>query len=352
MSEIHTIMVEADHGEYSYHFVPHAKPIIRGGKTPEESVANMRTFVRGNYTTMLRRVTGDTLSSSDTARGYLTSLKGLGYLLYKAIPKKLTDAVDRDMKRGDFLHIYADELISIPWELVKNGGDFWGEMYVISNSAADGEERVDPDPLRLKIRKVLNVIGHGIPEDVASRARQLFEDLHVQLSVIDGTDNGTLAEFYEQLPTADLIHFTGHGAVGSNGPYLRIVEAEDESENFMVAAIVPGSLQPGCIVFANACQSSEKTAVLCELIGFGPKFCAGGASAFIGTLDRIHNGTAVQCAEKFYRQLFSGDEIGKALLAAKQVPFKGEDIISLAPLLYSLYGNPLVTVELPEQPGS
>jgi len=348
MSIFYDLLVDSSHGEYQYYLFPQGGQPIRGGKTPEASVAEMETFVEKNYRKTLRSVTGGTLSDR-ASRGYLQNLQGLGNQLYNIIPEKLKDAT-RNMEREDFLHIYAAEQISIPWELVKNGGDFWGQLYVISNSAVEGAARVEPESLALKPQKVLNVIGYGINEEAASRARKLFDGFGAQLAIIDGSDHGATAEFYEQLPTADLVHFTGHGEVGPNGAYLRIVEAEDDFENFMVTSIAPGSLRPGCIVFANACLSSEKTTVVCESIGFGPKFCECGASAFIGTLDLVPAVPAVLVAEKFYRRLFSGYGVGKALWAAKQVPLKYEDSTSLAPLLYSLYGNPLRIVELPRQP--
>lgn len=348
MSESHNLMVDSDYGEYRYYFVPHAAPPIRGGKTPKDSVDNMRTFVRGSYHTALRKVTEDTLSDS-ALPGYMQNLWGFGNQLYGVIPDNLKHAIGK-MKKGDSLHIYADEQSSIPWELVKNGGDFWGQLYVVSNSVLEGAARVEPKPRQLVPRKVLNVIGYGIHEEVASRARKLFDGLHVQLTIIEGTDHDATGKFYEQLPTADLIHFTGHGEVGPTGAYLRIVEEEEDFANFMVTAIGPRSLQSGCIIFANACLSSEKATVLCQSIGFGPKFCEGGASAFIGTLDLVPSRPAVLFAEDFYSRLFSGDEVGKALWSARQVPLKYEGSTSLAPLLYSLYGNPLVKVELPQQP--
>lgn len=345
MPEIHNLLIDSEDGQYLYYFTPHAKPIIRGGKTPADTAKNMRTFARGNYRNALLKATGDDNLSDSAAPGYVSNLRGLGNQLYNGIPEKLRDAA-RNMHRGDFLHIYADELINIPWELVKNGGDFWGQLYIMSNSTVDGPARVDPVPTTVELRKILNVVGYGIHKEAASRARRLFEGLHVQLTIIDGADDDATSKFYEQLPTANLVHFTGHGEIGPNGAYLRIVENEEDFANFMVTSIGPASLQPGCIIFANACLSREKTTVVCQSIGFGQKFCEGGASAFIGTLDLVPSHPAVLFAEKFYRQLFSGAETGRALWAAKQAPLNYDGKTSLAPLLYSLYGNPLSMVEL------
>src|SRR5260370_38177624 len=113
MSELYNLLVDSHHGDYSYYLIPHAKPLISGGITPEASVDNMRTFVRGRYRTALRKATGDNLSDS-IVPGYMKNLRGFGNQLYDAIPDALKDAT-RNMKKGDYLHIYAEELISIPW---------------------------------------------------------------------------------------------------------------------------------------------------------------------------------------------------------------------------------------------
>lgn len=216
---------------------------------------------------------------------------------------------------------------------------------------------MEPEPQSLELKKVLNVVGYGINKEVAFRAKKLFDDLHVQIDIIDGADRNATSKFYELLPTADLIHFTGHGEIGPNGTYLRIVEAQDDYANFMVTSITRTDLRPGCIIFANACQSSGQKKVARQSIGFGSKFCECGASAFIGTLDLVPSQPAVLFAENFYRRLFSGDQavgyqVGKALWSAKQIPLKHEGKTSLAPLLYSLYGNPLRTVKPPWLPSS
>jgi hypothetical protein len=345
MPELYNLLVHAESEDYLYFFSSQTKSPIYGGKTPGDIVGGIDELIRSGYRTALRKITKDALSDG-VISGYRENLWGFGNQLHNALPDKLKEAT-LDMKRGDSLHVFADDKIQIPWELVKNGGDFWGQLYVVSNSALEGAARVEPVSLKLPIRKVLNVIGYGIHEEAAARARKLFQDFQVQLTIIDGgADQHATRKFYEQMPTADLIHFTGHGQVGPTGAYLRIVRQEDDFANLMVTSIGPHNLHPGCIMFANACLSSEKKTIVCQSIGFGSKFCQSGASAFIGTLDLVPSRPAVLFAETFYSRLFSGDEVGKALWAAKQVPLKYEGSTSLAPLLYSLYGNPRRTVEL------
>jgi hypothetical protein len=323
-----------------YYFFPQNGAPLDGGKTPLDDMNEMDTFVGGSYYTMLREATDGTLSDG-RVRTHLHNLKGLGNHLYKTVvPSQLKGAVEQ-MKKGDMLHIYTDRP-RIPWELVKNGGDFWGQLYMVSNSMLTGEGRVEPESLTFPVTKILNVVGFGIDSGVATRAQRLFEPYRekVNIKLIDGDKEDAIEEFYEQLPTADLIHFTGHGLVGPAGAYLRIVREEASSANFMVTSIDSDSLRHGCIVFANACQSGEATTVIRRSLGFGPSFCQGGARAFIGTLDPVSDYPAVLFAEDFYNLLFHGAEVGEALWSAKQVPWKCEGATSLVPLLYTLYGNP------------
>jgi hypothetical protein len=332
---------------YQYYFFPQRGTPIDGGTTSAADLEGMDGFVGSTYYTSLRDATDGTLSDRGI-RTHLRNLRGLGNQLYKdVIPSELKDAV-ACMNEGDLLHVLTDEP-RIPWELVKNSGDFWGQLYVISNSLMSGDGRVEPESFTLRIGKILNVIGHGIAGGIATRARELFQDFRekADIHLIDGgNDPDATDRFYEELPTADLIHFTGHGLVGSAGAYLQIVKDKASSANFMATSIGQNSLRPGCIVFANACSSGESKTVIRRSLGFGPSFCQGGAKAFIGTLDPVSAYPAVRFAEDFYDRLFSGHEIGKALRAAKQVPWKYKGETSLVPLLYSLYGNPYERAEL------
>src|SRR5229473_3205225 len=103
----------------------------------------------------------------------------LGHELYKEIPEELRKGIG-ELTMGDYLHIFADDNLTIPWELVKNGGNFWGQLYVISNSTMEEEGKVEPKVKRTPLRKIFNVIGHGIGEEAAAQARNLFADFNVE----------------------------------------------------------------------------------------------------------------------------------------------------------------------------
>lgn len=340
MSELLTLAVFPQADGYLYSFSAEGRQFIPGGTTPMDKLELMGDLLDHTYYKKLRDAILGTFSESG-ASTYLRSLGRYGRRLHDEIlPSELKEVIKR-MNGGDTLHIFADDC-TIPWELVKNGGDFWGQLFIISNSRYTGPARVDPLPVLLNVQKIVNVVGCGITPEIALRARKLFQRFQdrAEIKLIDGRDPEATEVFFRHLPSAHLIHFTGHGRLDEDSEvYLQIVEQEDSLANFPVASI-DFDLQPGCIIFANACISSKTTTFISQRLGFGPDACANGAGAFIGTLDLVPELEAVVFAEAFYEKLFSGLEIGAALRAVRQYPFRVGGETSLVPLLYSLYGNP------------
>jgi len=136
MTERFSLVVSQESEGDRYYFFPQNGAPLDGGKTTSIDMDNMDDFVGSSYYTTLREATDGTLSDG-RVRTHLRNLKGLGNQLYKdVIPSQLKGAVER-MNKGDLLHIFTDKP-RIPWELVKNGGDFWGQLYIMSNSMMTG----------------------------------------------------------------------------------------------------------------------------------------------------------------------------------------------------------------------
>lgn len=343
MSKLFTLAVFPQTDGYLYSFSTPDTQFIPGGSTLADVVKGMDNFLDDTYYIKLR----DAMLGTFPDRGASTRLRSLGgygrELYLSVIPPELQGAI-KHMSRGNTLHIYADDF-TIPWELVKNGGDFWGQLFVVSNSRLTGNARVNPSPFPLRIKKIVNVIGNGISPKAASHARQLFQSFQdkAEIQLIDGQGTGTTEDFFQHLPSADLVHFTCHGRLDGSEMWLQIVGGENSGDNLLVTSI-DCKLHTGCVVFANACISSKTTTPISQSRGFGPAFCNNGAGAFIGTLDLVPELEAVLFAEAFYKKLFSGLEMGAALWAARQDLLRVGDQISFVPLLYSLYGNPCETV--------
>ena len=323
------------------------------GTTDGDALHEHPAWMEHRYMPVLRSAAQGMLSSA-SRRTAVRNLHGLGREIYsQLVPSELRGLVNQ-MSVGDALHIYEDKAV-VQWELVKNGGDtFWGQLFVMSHSTLTMPGKKVPQDVNLSIRKIVNVIGAGIDRDVAERATALFTTCSpppdTEVVVVSGEETADPVDaLYEHLPTADLVHFTCHGEAGPAGVYLRLAKKESSGNNFMVTSLAAGDVKTGCIVFANACSSFRSTRSIRDWVSFGPRFCMSGANAFIGTLDLVPDYPAVLFAEALYRDFFTGVAIGEALWRTKCQPLTIDGATSLAPLLYSLWGNPRVHAR-PELP--
>lgn len=337
------------HGGYKYLIVDYAKQVPQdGGSTPPDIVNEAYDLLRTKYYPTFRRSSG-TLLANGQFNVTWTNLTGLGQHLYRHfVPPKLKALVG-NMNSGDHLHIVSDDL-TIPWELIRNGGEFWGRRFIISRAKRAASLELK-DSIH-SIDKVVNVVGASIRRQIAQRAAELFARLgaenRLQVVTIIGDEPDATSKLYQEIPTADIIHFTCHGQIQNGNVYLQIVKDLSDAFNFMVTTIQALEIKKGCLVFANACLSGTAQQLFRQSLGFGSEFCAEGkdASAFIGTLDFVSDVAAVLFAEQYYEELFKGRSAGESLLTAKQADFEISDKrAGPSKLLYSLYGNPLVRVQ-------
>src|SRR6266849_3484879 len=274
----------------------------------------------------------------------LTNLGGFGRHLYDAIvPGGLRDWVE-SLSAGSYIHIVENEF-RIPWELVRNGGDFWGRAFVISHATWDSAFTLAPRDH--PVNKVVNIIGADLPAYVAQRAETLFDTLRkvydFELVTIRGfEDPAATSEIFSHFETADLMHFTCHGEVQNGGVYLRVVQDREDIYNVMVRAIRTKKMRSDAVVFANACVSGATALSHRQTLSFGSEFCRLGAGALIGTLDFIDDKPATIFAEQYYDALAAGRDVGSALRHAKQTSRSNGGRIGGGYFLYSLYGDPYI----------
>lgn len=336
-------------GGYDYTLIDYEKRSSEyAGATPSDIVESTHLFLETKYYRTFRRATESTLTNGLYATT-LRNLTGLGQHLYQNfVPQELKELV-ADMKSRDHLHIISDDF-STPWEIIRNGGEFWGKSFIISR--AKRRTKIKLDKRNRNVKKIVNVVGAGIRSQVANRARKLFDkysaDHNFQLITINGEESlESTLRVYDEITTADVVHFTCHGQVQNGNIYLQIVQEISDAYNLMVTSIGTMQVKPDCLIFANACISSTTQLLFRQSLGFGSEFCAKGAAAFIGTVDFVPDRPAVLFAENFYDRLFSGENVGEALLESKLADLKiNTKRVGLSQLLYSLYGNPYVNLRL------
>lgn len=283
--------------------------------------------------------------SADEWESMLLNLRAIGAQLYQdLVPTSITDRVATWVP-GTSLVISTNEQW-IPWELMYDGDDFWGKKFLLtrlprlSGDVQDvmmSPSRPTPESGRL-VRRIVNVVGGGVATET-QRACHLFSGLSEEVKT-EVLLEKPLEVLRKTLPGADAVHFTCHGLTDPH--LLQIAKDRSRSQNLAPQSVPFLPLEPGCLVFANACASSVPAVTFGRFTNFGWEFYRRGAEVFIGTLGPIPTSYAIQFAETFYQHLLreegsAGCSVGEALAAARR---DAENRSNLFWLLYCIYGNP------------
>ncbi|WP_430013328.1 CHAT domain-containing protein [Microcystis ichthyoblabe FBCC-A1114] len=272
------------------------------------------------------------------------NLQSVGANLFEMlIPSEVAKKV-RDWKIGSPVIISTNEQW-IPWELMYDGEDFWGKKFIIARSPRLSDSQDLPDKNRpeskgkRQIKRIVNIVGGDVPSSEAERATHLFSNL-LPLEAVQLLAKQPISSLVKAIPGTDALHFTCHGHLE---PHLLQIAGDKNKtriENLLPETILRLPLEPGSLVFANACASTVPVLTFGKFSSFGWKFYQRGADAFIGTLGAVPVKYAVNFAEIVYRELFNPDEkitIGQAVAKAKEVAANERNLFWL---LYCIYGDP------------
>lgn len=233
----------------------------------------------------------------------------------------------------------------IPWELMYDGEDFWGKKFIIARSPRLSDSQDLPKRNRTEskgkrqIKRIVNIVGGDVPSSEAERATHLFSNL-LPPEAVHLLAKQPISSLVKAIPGTDALHFTCHGHLE---PHLLQIAGDKNKtriENLLPETIQRLPLEPGSLVFANACASTVPVLTFGKFSSFGWKFYQRGADAFIGTLGAVPVKYAVNFAEIVYRELFNPDEkitIGQAVAKAKEVAANERNLFWL---LYCIYGDP------------
>ncbi|CCI25922.1 CHAT domain-containing protein [Microcystis aeruginosa] len=272
------------------------------------------------------------------------NLQSVGANLFEMlIPSEVAKKV-RDWKIGSPVIISTNEQW-IPWELMYDGEDFWGKKFIIARSPRLSDSQDLPDKNRpeskgkRQIKRIVNIVGGDVPSSEAERATHLFSNL-LPPEAVQLLAKQPISSLVKAIPGTDALHFTCHGHLE---PHLLQIAGDKNKtriENLLPETILRLPLEPGSLVFANACASTVPVLTFGKFSSFGWKFYQRGADAFIGTLGAVPVKYAVNFAEIVYRELFNPDEkitIGQAVAKAKEVAANERNLFWL---LYCIYGDP------------
>jgi hypothetical protein len=165
----------------------------------------------------------------------------------------------------------------------------------------------------------------------------------------DVADRGVAAGLAEVVELLDampsVLHFAGHNAFTDEaGSVIRLgggpLCPDDLSYYRQKRAFAGGNP----LVFLNGCRTAGEIPGFAQMNGWAEKFMGAGAGAFIGSLWAVRSSSAKVFAEEFYRELVTlRQPLGTASLRARQAI--AADLGDPTWLAYTIYGNPLASVE-------
>ncbi|NJL54001.1 CHAT domain-containing protein [bacterium] len=221
----------------------------------------------------------------------------------------------------------------IPWELVYDGSDFWGNKFLIVRKPRR-RERPQPLPPTLNTvstqacqRKPIHIIGARL--DQYPQVKSLFSE-HIR-------ERLTASDVADSLFNAGIIHLTCHGHLSEGEIQLELGSGPFHHFTPRIVPVLPDL--KGSLVFINACTSAACVPFLGIEVSFAWSFYEKGASSFLGTISTVPINYALDFAAAFYERFMDGATVVEALIYARQQAPQQNPFW----LFYTLYGQAFVT---------
>lgn len=221
----------------------------------------------------------------------------------------------------------------IPWELVYDGSDFWGNKFLIVRKPRRRERPQSlrpissPESPQACQRMPIHIIGTRL--DKYPQVKSLFSE-HIR-------ERLTPRDVVDSLVNAGIIHLTCHGHLSEGEIQL---ELGLEPFPYFTPRIVPELPDlKGSLVFINACTSAACVPFLGTEVSFAWSFYEQGASSFLGTMSTVPIEYALDFAAAFYEYFMNGATVVEALIYARQQAPQQNPFW----LFYTLYGQAFVT---------
>ncbi|MBS1727396.1 MAG: CHAT domain-containing protein [Armatimonadetes bacterium] len=270
-------------------------------------------------------------------------LTGLGRIMAETLmPPEIRESLWRLKGTVRRLNIFT-EGDAMPWEL----------LYVDPPEA-------DPEPTGFFLADITGVVrwryGPPPPGKIRCVSPQLVQPV--------GSPAATAAEIDEMLrlyPRASvltqlsdvrnvlktnvfgMIHFASHNVSDPEYAGNSYVPFGDAKMDLVFMGNVRANTyrDPRPLVVMNSCTSAGKSPLFTEMSSWSDRYVAGGAGAFLGSLWEVRDSAASKFGLKFHSELCAGRNLGEAMSAARNTLDPGDP----TRLAYTLYGNPLATVE-------
>lgn len=279
--------------------------------------------------------------------GWLEELARTGQALGE---KVLAPQIRERLKQagGGHLTLLLDEaLIGIPWELLHDGERFLCERFAPGRivRTSQGAPEAPPAPETCRQMLILANPTGDLPGAAAEleTLRATVRSLGGEIRILASAHGVSRAFLSENLPVADVVHYSGHVQFDAAAPERSGLLLSD---GVYTAAEVrqltqAGRRMPG-LVFVNGCGSGRGDAQARQLSIFNLSnaFLLGGVRHFIGTAADVPDELAAELATHCYRFLLQGASAGTALAQARAAAGKARPELASGALSYILYGDP------------
>lgn len=276
---------------------------------------------------------------------FLRTLADLGKQLWLHLPQAFRAEYLRLMGLANpprSLFVFSDEL-SFPWEIVRPSGEVNGdycELPPLGVAHLLGRWRpgtgARPQPQALPVNRMAIVVPgaeHSGLQWAADEVRQLRALLPFAERVTPVT-HGQVGRLLDD-GDAQIVHFSGHGAVGANADLTALELEGGESITAMAfaASRLGSTRQP--LLFLNACTVGRGGRVLGRAGGFAGNCIEAGWSGVVAPYWPVLDSSAAAFGVAFYRKLKAGRSIGEALGELRRDA--SDDPTALA---YAYFGDP------------
>jgi hypothetical protein len=283
---------------------------------------------------------------------FLQTLEDLGKQLWLVLPTAFRTEYLRlaglpEPPRS--ITLYSDELL-FPWEIVRPSGlvngQYWalpplGVSHVMGRWRPGATMR--PQPQALPVQQVAllmpDAAHSGLPW--AEREALDLQSLLPGAQRLAPVNRRSVAQLLDQ-GSAQLVHFSGHGTLGSQADLnaLALEDGEQITAMAFAANRLGATHQP--LLYLNACTVGRSARALGRAGGFAGNCIEAGWSGVIAPYWPVADRSAAEFSLAFYRKLRAGRTVGEALCE-----LRGERPDDPSAQAYAYFGDPFARLLWP-----
>ena len=212
-----------------------------------------------------------------------------------------------------------------------------------------------PDEQLVKVfTAVASKYGLGSNQRELKQAMQEQKTLHLEHNAtkLEATldDLGTVV-FGARMP-GHLIHFAVHGYSNPEANMQALILADGQilSPGELVGSYSFEEVPRFSVIFFNACQVATAGTRLGQAAGFPGALLRGGARGFIAPLWEVHDDSARDFAEHFYKATLKDHQTVSEALRANRIRYGKDE--STTPMAYIYYGHPALNLTVSSEEDS